>query len=99
MHTERTFSLNKIEFNRHHQLMSQPQQHEYFPSIGNVADKTDADVLDNDNLDAADKGERPIEEVSSLCMACGEQVTFSCHDHYPRKPCIKLVHRVLRGFS
>ncbi|KAG2036008.1 ZPR1 zinc-finger domain-containing protein [Suillus americanus] len=39
---------------------------EFFPSIADVVDKTDAG-------DEEDIGVRPLEEIESLCMQCGEQ--------------------------
>lgn len=51
---------------------------EFFPSIGSVASRTD--LLPEEQEDAiADANEqgnddRPMQEVGSLCMSCGEQV-------------------------
>ena len=40
---------------------------EFFPPIADVVDKTHAG-------DAEDANARPLEEIESLCMQCGEQV-------------------------
>lgn len=54
--------------------MAQTEENpEFFPSIADVVDKTSAG--DEENVSA-----RPMEEIESLCMQCGEQVrsqTFS----------------------
>ena len=48
----------------------------FFPKIGLVAEK--ADASENKNSTGQAKGDededRPVEEVESLCMNCGEQV-------------------------
>ena len=51
----------------------------FFPSIRDAAEKTDQ--LPEDDSDAqgesiskGDEEERPLQEVESLCMSCGEQV-------------------------
>jgi zinc finger protein len=53
---------------------------EFFPAIGSVAQKTD-DLPDDEettqtpeqNPELGDE-DRPLQEVESLCMSCGEQV-------------------------
>jgi len=40
---------------------------DFFPPIADVVDKTQAG--DEEGIDA-----RPLEEIESLCMQCGEQV-------------------------
>ena len=49
---------------------------EFFPKIGEVAEKTDA--LEDNDISEQTKGDddedHPVEEVESLCMNCGEQV-------------------------
>jgi zinc finger protein len=54
---------------------------EFFPSIGSVAQKTD-DLPDDepeqvkvDEQIADGEEDRPLQEVESLCMNCGEQVS------------------------
>lgn len=50
---------------------------ENFPSIGTLADRTDALEERNDQQDPTQKVEeegRPLQEVESLCMSCHEQV-------------------------
>ncbi|KAF9653346.1 zinc-finger protein zpr1 [Thelephora ganbajun] len=44
---------------------------EFFPRIGEVAEK--ADALEANGLLERDDEDRPVEEVESLCMNCGEQ--------------------------
>lgn len=59
---------------------------EFFPSIGSVAQKTDdlpdevdevkqPDQQEHDNADE----DRPMQEMESLCMNCGEQVRRLLH--------------------
>ena len=49
---------------------------EFFPKIGEVAEK--ADALEGKDLSGEtneeDDEDRPVEEIESLCMSCGEQV-------------------------
>ena len=48
----------------------------FFPKIGQVAEKTNA-LEDRDPSKQAreeDDEDRPVEEIESLCMSCGEQV-------------------------
>lgn len=56
--------------------MVESKPNEFFPKIGQVAEKTDAledkDILEQTEGD--DDGDRPVEEIESLCMNCGEQV-------------------------
>lgn len=54
-----------------------------FPSIGALADKAEAieDKQANDQA-IADQDERPLEEIESLCMSCGEQVGFHPFAYY-----------------
>ena len=55
--------------------MPQPNS-EFFPAIGRVADKTD--LLQEQPSSQEDENEdRPLDEVESLCMSCGEQVFSS----------------------
>ena len=55
--------------------MVESKPNDFFPKIGEVAEKTDAladkDLLERTNEEDED---RPVEEVESLCMSCGEQV-------------------------
>ena len=54
----------------------------FFPSIRTVAERTDAiPNIPEDAPPAQPKfdEERPLEEIESLCMSCGEQVGFSVH--------------------
>lgn len=55
----------------------------FFPTIGDVAEKTDQ-LPDNDDEilnaegavgSATGDEDRPMQEIESLCMSCGEQVT------------------------
>jgi zinc finger protein len=53
-----------------------------FPSIGTIAEKTDAipDIpSDAPPAQPVFDEERPLEEIESLCMSCGEQVGLSAH--------------------
>ncbi|KAF8527281.1 zf-ZPR1-domain-containing protein [Gautieria morchelliformis] len=59
--------------------MSAPTSHaEFFPSIGSVANQTDllpeeqGDIKDGAE-EEEDNDDRPMQEVGSLCMSCGEQ--------------------------
>ena len=50
---------------------------ENFPSIGALAERTDALEERDDQADPTQTGddeERPLQEIESLCMSCGEQV-------------------------
>lgn len=54
----------------------------FFPSIRTIAEKTNA--IPNIPEDAPPAQpvfdqERPLEEIESLCMSCGEQVRLSVH--------------------
>jgi len=54
----------------------------FFPSIRTLAEKTDAIPDIPDDAPPAQPifdQERPLEEIDSLCMSCGEQVGFSVH--------------------
>lgn len=55
--------------------MVESEPDNFFPKIGEVAEKADAsedkDILERTKED--DEG-RPVEEIESLCMSCGEQV-------------------------
>ncbi|EGN96702.1 hypothetical protein SERLA73DRAFT_111372 [Serpula lacrymans var. lacrymans S7.3] len=52
---------------------------EHFPSIGDIAEKTDISIESNQSdsvlntKESSESSERPLEEVTSLCMQCGEQ--------------------------
>lgn len=56
--------------------MVESKPNEFFPKIGQVAEKTDAlkykDI--SEQTEGDDDGDRPVEEIESLCMNCGEQV-------------------------
>lgn len=56
--------------------MVESKSNEFFPKIGEIAEKTDAledkDVSDQTKED--DDEDRAVEEVESLCVSCGEQV-------------------------
>lgn len=63
--------------------MSPPSSNaEFFPSIGSIANQTDLLPEEQEenvkNAEGEDNDDRPMQEVSSLCMSCGEQV----HDLY-----------------
>lgn len=52
-----------------------------FPSIGSIADQTDNLEIqettgDADPISTSDNEEKVVQEVESLCMKCGEQVSF-----------------------
>jgi zinc finger protein len=50
-----------------------------FPSIGKVVDQTDlANVADDEQAGLTVDDDRPVQEIESLCMNCGEQVRH-CH--------------------
>lgn len=56
----------------------------FFPPIRDAAEQTDQlsdDIKVSDSHDpSAGQDDRPMQEVESLCMACGEQVRAdSCH--------------------
>jgi hypothetical protein len=57
-------------------IMVESEPNDFFPKIGQVAERTDA--LEGRDLSEQTKEEddddRPVEEVESLCMSCGEQV-------------------------
>jgi zinc finger protein len=57
--------------------MAQPNP-EFFPTIGEIADKTDLIGEREYQLPSQDdqNEERPLEEIESLCMSCGEQVSI-----------------------
>lgn len=44
-----------------------------FPAIGNLAERADALDGDTKQEDAVADEERPLQEIESLCMACGQQ--------------------------
>ena len=56
--------------------MVESKSDEFFPKIGEVAERTDA--LEDKDIPEQTKGDddedRPVEELESLCMTCGEQV-------------------------
>lgn len=73
-------------------IMSVPTNNaEFFPSIGSVASRTDLLPEEQEDAitDADEQGndDRPMQEVSSLCMSCGEQVwrtlVFFFEEHFP----------------
>lgn len=47
-------------------------QDPFFPTIGTLAEKADG-VPDNIAVDTEAQENRPLEEIESLCMKCGEQ--------------------------
>lgn len=53
---------------------------EFFPSIGSVASQTDLLPEEQEeniaDTEKQDNDDRPMQEVSSLCMSCGEQVEY-----------------------
>jgi hypothetical protein len=64
----------------------------FFPAIGDAAEKTDQ-LADVDDAAADTKGvgevaakdeDRPLEEIESLCMSCGEQVIKVFFVLFPR---------------
>jgi len=56
--------------------MVESKPNDFFPKIGQVAEKTDA--LEDKGISEQTKGDddedHPVEEIESLCMNCGEQV-------------------------
>ena len=56
--------------------MVESKSNGFFPKIGEVAEK--ADALEGEDLQEqtkeGDDEDRPVEEIESLCMNCGEQV-------------------------
>ena len=56
--------------------MVESRPNEFFPNIGRVAERTEA--LEDRDLSGQTKEEdgedRPVDEIESLCMSCGEQV-------------------------
>lgn len=59
--------------------MAQPNS-EFFPAIGQLADKTDLLQEREYQLPSQDDQDedRPVEEIESLCMTCHEQVCIAC---------------------
>jgi zinc finger protein len=66
------------------------QQNQLFPSMGDIASRTEAlpNVEDDDKrlahdaptLEEQEEGEeREVQEIESLCMRCHEQVSFRVH--------------------
>ena len=56
--------------------MVESKSNEFFPRIGEVAERADA-LEDGDLTGLAKEGEdedQAVEEIESLCMGCGEQV-------------------------
>lgn len=53
----------------------------FFPSIGSVANQTDLLPEEEENIrkdaEGQDNDDRPMQEVDSLCMSCGEQVRMN----------------------
>lgn len=63
--------------------MVESEHNDFFPKIAQVAEKTNA-LEDRDlsgKTDEEDDGDRPVEEIESLCMSCGEQVRGSNRPH------------------
>lgn len=57
----------------------------FFPSIGNAVEQTDRLQDDQGGVDLADQKdeERPLQEIDSLCMSCGEQASpYVCSHPY-----------------
>ena len=47
-----------------------------FPTIGEVVETSDSAKQPNSNdVEATDDTDRPVQEIESLCMHCGENVT------------------------
>ncbi|KIK93287.1 hypothetical protein PAXRUDRAFT_145398 [Paxillus rubicundulus Ve08.2h10] len=46
---------------------------QFFPSIGQVAEKADRGIPDEPSAEPDALEDQPVEEVESLCMRCGEQ--------------------------
>ena len=56
-------------------LMAGSESNDFFPEIGEVAERTALEHRDPSEQTKEDDGEdRPVEEIESLCMSCGEQV-------------------------
>ncbi|KIK58013.1 hypothetical protein GYMLUDRAFT_75097 [Collybiopsis luxurians FD-317 M1] len=54
--------------------MSQETKEELFPTIGTIADKADQlPETEGDTIDPDVDEDRPLQEIESLCMKCGEQ--------------------------
>lgn len=54
--------------------MSHDAKEQLFPAIGTIADR--ADQLPENEASANSDEDRPMQEIESLCMKCGEQVRF-----------------------
>lgn len=57
----------------------------FFPSIGNAVEQTDRLGDDQEGSDPAGQQdeERPLQEIDSLCMSCGEQASpYVCSHLY-----------------
>jgi zinc finger protein len=55
--------------------MVESEPDNFFPKIGQVAEKTDAlEDKDFPEQTMEEDEDRPVEEIESLCMSCGEQV-------------------------
>lgn len=54
-------------------------QDQFFPSIGKLAEK--ADGL-SEELNTSDGEDKPLEEIESLCMQCGEQASSLSRSSY-----------------
>lgn len=56
--------------------MAQP----FFPTIGSLATRADElpehPTPDSEQTEASTNDERPLHEIESLCMKCGEQVSY-----------------------
>ena len=53
---------------------------ELFPEIGKVAEKADEEVTAEQTAAPQYDEERPVQEIVSLCMNCGENVSNSVWD-------------------
>jgi hypothetical protein len=60
------------------EMSAAKEQDTLFPTIGNVAEQTgllsDGDEGKKDEGDLNEDEDRPVQEVTSLCMVCHEQV-------------------------
>ena len=55
--------------------MVDSESNKFFPKIGEIAEKANAlEDKDISEQTMEDDDDRPVEEVESLCMNCGEQV-------------------------
>ena len=72
--------LTAIATHKQSHNISTMSTNNFFPSIRTLAEKTDAIPNIPDDEPPAQpvfEEERPLEEIESLCMSCGEQVSVS----------------------